>query len=125
MPTLIDFSDTEEAARWWPINDEIMGGRSDSALHAESGYGVFAGEMTLTNGGGFASARRSPEPFRLGDHAGLCVEVRGDERHYQLRVYTPQLTDGGAYRAVFQPQGDEWQRIELPWSAFEADSGVD
>ncbi|WP_136067606.1 CIA30 family protein [Modicisalibacter radicis] len=119
MPTLIDFSNKQEAARWRPINDAVMGGASNSIMHAESTTGVFSGELSLTNGGGFASVRRDPETWHLSDHAGLCIRARGDGRRYQLRLYTSQLLEGGAYRGVFQPQVGEWQCIALPWSDFE------
>ncbi|SDM62457.1 monofunctional biosynthetic peptidoglycan transglycosylase [Franzmannia pantelleriensis] len=120
MPTLIDFTAGDEIPRWHAINDDVMGGVSQGAMHEAEGIGVFAGELTLTNGGGFASARREREPMRLSDYAGVVVRARGDGRTYQLRLYTHQLTDGGAYRALVHPPAGEWQRIALPWHAFEA-----
>jgi monofunctional biosynthetic peptidoglycan transglycosylase len=118
MPVVIDFEDEGEAVRWHPVDDRVMGGVSRSEIRSESGAGVFAGELTLTNGAGFASVRREPEPMRLSGHTGLKLEVRGDGRRYQLRLYTHQLDGGAAYRARFQPQAGEWQRIELHWSDF-------
>ncbi|MBZ0331407.1 CIA30 family protein [Halomonas sp. ANAO-440] len=120
MPTLIDFSAGNEVPRWRAINDTVMGGGSRGAMHAAGALGIFSGELSLTNGGGFASVRREPEPMRLSRHQGVTVEARGDGRQYQLRLYSNQLIDGAAYRAVFQPPAGEWQRIALPWSMFEA-----
>ncbi|WP_444999222.1 CIA30 family protein [Halomonas mongoliensis] len=119
MTRLIDFRDSDEAGRWRAINDGVMGGISRGGMRVEDGIGVFSGETSLANNGGFASVRRDPEAFDLGDRHGMALEVRGDGRAYQLRLYTDQLPDGAAYRAEFQPIADEWQRVTLPWHAFE------
>jgi NADH dehydrogenase [ubiquinone] 1 alpha subcomplex assembly factor 1 len=120
MTYLIDFQDPGESSRWRAINDNVMGGISRGGMRVENGVGVFSGETSLANNGGFASVRRDPEAFDLSAQPGLALSVRGDGRHYQLRLYTQQLPEGAAFRATFQPAADEWQRIELPWHAFEA-----
>ncbi|MFP4137628.1 MAG: CIA30 family protein [Halomonas sp.] len=120
MPKLIDFRHADEAARWRAINDDVMGGVSRGGLHGEGGVGVFSGETSLENNGGFASVRREPEAMDLGTAEGVVLRVRGDGRDYQLRLYTDQLPRGAAYRASFHPGAGEWQRVELPWQEFEA-----
>ncbi|MBE0488876.1 MAG: CIA30 family protein [Halomonas sp.] len=120
MTYLIDFRDPGEASRWRAINDGVMGGISRGGLHVEDGIGIFSGETSLANNGGFASVRRDPEAFDLGSAAGIALHVRGDGRAYQLRLYTGQLPQGAAYRASFQPSAGEWQRVTLPWHDFEA-----
>lgn len=117
---LIDFQHTDEATRWCAINDDVMGGVSRGNMRGEDGVGVFSGELSLEHGGGFASVRRDPEAFALGPDSGLRLYVRGDGRRYQLRVYSNQLIEGAAYRAVFQTRTGEWQRVTLPWQDFEA-----
>ncbi|TDR52763.1 complex I intermediate-associated protein 30 (CIA30) [Halomonas ventosae] len=117
---LIDFQHADEATRWQAINDDVMGGVSRGNLHGEDGIGVFLGETSLENNGGFASVRRAPEPFDLSDYAGLALQVRGDGRRYQLRLYTEQLPQGAAYRAIFLPEAGEWQHVTLTWQEFEA-----
>ncbi|MGM0914489.1 MAG: CIA30 family protein [Pseudomonadota bacterium] len=116
---LIDFQHQHEAARWRAINDDVMGGVSRGGLHREGGIGVFSGETSLENNGGFASVRRDPEAFDLREHPGLELYVRGDGRRYQLRLYTDQLPQGAAYRASFQPSAGQWQRVALSWREFE------
>ncbi|MDY7115181.1 CIA30 family protein [Halomonas sp. SSL-5] len=117
---LIDFRHADEATRWRAINDDVMGGVSRGGLHGEDGVGVFRGETSLANNGGFASVRREPEAMDPSDAPGLELKVRGDGRRYQLRLYTDQLPQGAAYRAIFQPEAGEWQRAGLPWHEFEA-----
>lgn len=118
MPHLIDFQHADEAPRWRAINDDVMGGVSRGGLHGEDGVGVFAGETSLENNGGFASVRRDPEAFDLSEHPGLELYVRGDSRRYQLRLYTDQLPQGAAYRASFQSSTGHWQRVALAWGEF-------
>ncbi|XKE46943.1 CIA30 family protein [Halomonas organivorans] len=119
MSRQIDFREPDEVRRWRAINDGVMGGVSVSEMRHEAGVGVFAGELSLEHGGGFASVRRAPLEVPPSGRAGLRLEVRGDGRRYQLRLYTHRLFDGAAYRACFQPPAGEWQRIALPWEAFE------
>ncbi|MGM0983375.1 MAG: CIA30 family protein [Pseudomonadota bacterium] len=120
MTHLIDFQNPSEASRWRAINDNVMGGISQGNMNIEEGIGVFSGEISLENNGGFASVRREPEAFDLRDASGVVLHVRGDGRRYQLRLRTDELFDGGAYRALFQPSAGEWQRVALLWSEFEA-----
>ncbi len=37
-----------------------------------------------------------------------------------MRLYSKQLIEGAAYRAVFQTRAGEWQHIALSWHEFEA-----
>lgn len=120
MTRLIDFQDPGEPGRWRAINDNVMGGISLGEMRVEAGVGIFSGELSLENNGGFASVRREPDPVDLSDATGLALYVRGDGRRYQLRLYTNQLPAGAAYRAQLQPAAGEWQHVSLPWSAFEA-----
>ncbi|MBA2780821.1 CIA30 family protein [Halomonas kenyensis] len=120
MTLLIDFEAPGEPDRWRAINDGVMGGVSRGGLRTEAGVGIFSGETSLENNGGFASVRRDPQAFDLSDAAALTLYVHGDGRRYQLRLYTDQLPAGAAYRAQFQPVAGEWQRIELRWNEFEA-----
>ena len=118
MSHLIDFQDPEEPHRWRAINDGVMGGISRGCMRVEAGVGIFSGEISLENNGGFASVRREPQAFDLSDADALSLYVRGDGRRYQLRLYTDQLPRGAAYRALFQPPAGEWQHVALPWEAF-------
>ncbi|MFN2331653.1 MAG: CIA30 family protein [Halomonas sp.] len=118
MIYLIDFQNPGEASRWRAINDNVMGGISRGGMQMADSVGIFSGETSLANNGGFASVRRNPEAFDLSAQPGVALYVRGDGRRYQLRLYTDQLPEGAAYRASFQPAEGEWQRVELPWHDF-------
>src|SRR5512143_1635672 len=87
--TLLDFADPRGAGAWESIGDRVMGGRSTGTFTSTpGGPAVFLGEISLENGGGFASVRSAPGAFDLSRHHGLVLEVRGDGRSYKLSIRT-------------------------------------
>jgi len=72
-----------------------------------------AGQMDVNNGG-FASVRTKKKKLGLEKGDTLVVKVRGDGREYEMNLYVPTIQIAYSYRAVFQPQKDEWIEIKLP-----------
>lgn len=109
--------DSVEAKHWTVVNDTVMGGISNSRFYHEVSYGVFEGEVSLDNNGGFASVRRviSPE-FNNGSIIRLIV--KGDGRRYQFRLKTHQLYEGAAYVAEFTTKQNKWQQIQFTEKDF-------
>jgi hypothetical protein len=117
--TLLDFSESDEV-EWIVVNDGVMGGRSRSAIRrSDGGTGVFAGELSLENSGGFASARALIGPTDLSAWDGLEIRVKGDGRTYQLRLRTDGRFDGVAYRASFATRDREWLTVAIRFADFE------
>jgi monofunctional biosynthetic peptidoglycan transglycosylase len=107
------------AATWTVVNDGVMGGRSTSSVRElPSGTILFAGDVSLENNGGFASARLSIPDTDLSAFAGLRVRLRGDGKRYQIRLRPDDRFDGLAYAAPFRTTG-EWETVEIPFAAFE------
>ena len=53
---LIDFKNTDERKNWQIINDDLMGGVSQSEIIInDTGTATFQGRISLENNGGFAS----------------------------------------------------------------------
>ncbi|SHI20848.1 CIA30 family protein [Ferrimonas marina] len=105
----IRFNDSSEAARWLPVNDDVMGGVSQSHFEVGGNLGVFSGRVSLENNGGFASVRRAtglPSDTEL-----LRIHVRGDGKSYQLRLRTHDGLDGVVYAAPFDTEIGQWQRL--------------
>ena len=116
---LFRFDTAASVADFSPIDDRVMGGRSASRLrHDPAGYAVFEGEVSLADGGGFASVRSRPLP--LGDaQAVTCrIEVLGDGKRYKLNLRTDDLFDGVTYQAMFEPVPGEWTVLRLPLASF-------
>ena len=118
----LTFDSPIEQQRWYAVDDGVMGGVSKSGFCVSDGVGRFQGEVSLENGGGFASVRREPNGFEptLADAQGIALTVRGDGRTYQLRLKSTSLGDASAYRVKFTPAQDSWETLHFPWSAFEA-----
>ena len=118
----LTFHGATEQARWFSVDDGVMGGVSRSEFNVANGTGCFQGEVSLENGGGFASVRRQPDDFEttLTTARGIRLRVSGDGRPYQLRIKSTQLDDASAYRVIFTPTQDGWETLELPWEDFNA-----
>lgn len=106
-----------DPAPWQAIADGVMGGLSTGNMQqADDGSLRFAGEISLANNGGFASARRALDTDLTGLRA-LLLEVRGDGRRYQCRLREDDDSNSAAWSASFST-GDDWQTVQLPLSAF-------
>ena len=101
------------------INDGVMGGRSESSFEIEEGRGVFQGNLSPENGGGFASVRAEVPPRSTLDMVAVAVRVLGDGKRYQLRIRTDEQWDGPAYRHEFPTVKGEWVDVEMPLADFE------
>ena len=115
---LADFRDPSEAARWVATDDVVMGGQSSSALLAGDGVGIFAGELSLARGGGFASVRRRGKVVDLSACEAIDLDVRGDGKRYKLNLRTSDDLDGVVYQAAFETQPGTWRTVELPLAGF-------
>jgi len=73
---LIDFNNTDEKENWQIINDDVMGGVSQSEIiFNDTGTATFQGKISLENNGGFASIRSKSHSYRLGGYVGLHVRI--------------------------------------------------
>lgn len=118
----LTFTEPGEQQRWYAVDDGVMGGESHSGFRIEADTGCFYGEVSLENGGGFASVRREPNHVEqsLAQGEGIRLYVRGDGRTYQLRLKSTALEDASAYRVTFTPSKGEWETWDFPWHSFEA-----
>lgn len=115
---LVDFG-TENPSQWRVINDGVMGGLSQSNIVATNHKtGLFTGELSLENNGGFASVRTMVGPVDLSESAGIEIKVRGDGRTYQLRLRNDGRTDGLTYRATFKTRDGKWFSVRIPFEHF-------
>ena len=106
---------------WSPVNDTVMGGRSDGGLEIRDGILHFSGELSLENNGGFASIRHAAK-LDLSDRTGIRLRVRGDGRSYQLRLNTNARYYGRpvAYGSTFRTQTGTWIEVDVPFDKLKA-----
>jgi hypothetical protein len=115
---MIDFS-IEEQGRWRITNDGVMGGVSKGKMSFYPDHGIFSGDISLDNNGGFTSVFRSvaniPESFDK-----LVVDIMGDGQAYQLRLVIYINGYRMAYKHKFQTVSNKREKLILQLSDFEA-----
>jgi len=115
---LVDFPGDARAA--FVVDDVVMGGESLSRVTDAGETCIFAGRVSLDNGGGFASFRLPIDPVDLAPFSSVKLRVRGDGQTYQLRLRHSGASDAIAYQSRFRTIPGEWQIITIPVSAFGA-----
>ena len=114
--TLFEFSTEKSVRNWYALDDTVMGGVSQSQMrYAGEGGARFHGELSLEQGGGFASVRYDKTSFDLSAFAGIDLRVKGDGHHYQLRLGNPATRV--AYAQTFGTT-EGWTTIHLPFGDF-------
>lgn len=109
---LFDFTKGDEVGNWTVVNDVVMGGRSeaDFAVNSE-GNGVFSGQVSLENNGGFSSVRYRFESLEVINYKKVILKLKGDGKAYQFRLKS-DLSNAHSYVKDFQTSG-EWESIEI------------
>lgn len=111
--TIFNFDRESDLQDWLVVDDVVMGGRSDGRFYlSEEGHGVFTGEVSLENNGGFSSVRYRFQPKEVTGFSKAVIRLRGDSKRYQFRVKSDGY-DRHSYVSYFQTTG-EWQTVEIP-----------
>lgn len=114
---LFDFNTTADISNWVIVDDVVMGGRSTGAFRSnEEGNGVFQGNVSLENNGGFSSVRYRFSPINMEGFTKVTIRVKGDHGPFQFRVKT-NAAEYYSYVATFDTFG-AWTTIEIPFSAM-------
>lgn len=110
---IFDFNKNSDISSWRVVNDVVMGGRSSGSFElSEDGHGVFSGEVSLENNGGFSSVRHSFNKLNVDSEMKVVLIIKGDGKDYQFRVKHND-NDAHSYITTFQTSGD-WETIEIP-----------
>lgn len=109
---LFNFSEDRNISAWKIVDDVVMGGRSNGFFKLnEEGSGLFYGEISLKNNGGFSSVRYSFDKLDISAYTKVILKIKGDRKDYQFRV----KDDNSQYYSFvkkFDTTGD-WQTIEI------------
>jgi len=110
---IFDFNEKSEINEWRIVDDVVMGGRSFGTIDLnEEGFGVFSGQISLENNGGFSSVRHTFQKVMVNDHTKISIKLKGDGKDYQFR--TKSISgEYYSYIAPFSTSG-EWEEIEIP-----------
>ena len=111
--TLFDFDNSSNLSQWYIVDDVVMGGRSNGNFDLDkNGNGVFYGDVSLENYGGFSSVQYRFETKDITNYSHIKIKLKGDAKSYQFRTKTKQ-GDPQSYIYKFQTTGD-WETIEIP-----------
>jgi NADH dehydrogenase [ubiquinone] 1 alpha subcomplex assembly factor 1 len=109
---IIDFNQETDIKNWRIVDDVVMGGKSSGTFKLnEDGLGVFEGEISTDNNGGFSSLRYRFDKLKVKDYAKVIIKLKGDGKDYQFRIKA-NSNDSYSYISSFNSSG-EWQEIEI------------
>ena len=115
---LYDFMSGSESAEWYVVDDNVMGGRSEGKISvSEEGYGIFEGDVSLENNGGFSSIRYRFDPVKVENFSKAMIYLKGDGKSYQFRLKS-KSSDRHSYIAYFKTSGEK-EVIEIDLSKME------
>lgn len=115
--TIVEFNENANLDNWYIVDDVVMGGRSDGNMYLnEEGIGVFTGDVSLENNGGFSSVRCWLEEVVVDSFTTLVARVKGDGKTYQMRIKT-NADDPQSYVKSFDTSG-EWQDVAIPLASM-------
>lgn len=110
---IFNFNKSSDIKNWIVIDDVVMGGKSSGSFKLNSdGYGVFLGDISLENNGGFSSVRYRFEKILINKSTKISIRIKGDGKKYQFRIKS-NSADYYSYISSFSTTG-EWQEIEIP-----------
>lgn len=113
--SIFEFNKTADISNWSVVDDVVMGGRSSGNFYLNSeGHGIFEGQVSLENNGGFSSVRYDFYKMSTKDFSKVIIKVKGDGKSYQFRVKS-ESSDYYSYITSFETSND-WETIELKLS---------
>lgn len=110
---IFDFNKNSNIQDWKIVDDVVMGGQSAGNFNLNAdGFGVFEGNISLDNNGGFSSLRYRFPQIMVKNYTLISIKLKGDGKNYQFRIKS-NSGDYYSYIAPFSSSG-EWQELEIP-----------
>jgi hypothetical protein len=105
-------------ATWGSVDDNVMGGVSDSRIMLVPEGADFFGNVSIQNSGGFASVRtRNFDPaIDLSAYQGMELQLRGDGQRYKFLMRSDLGWDSVAFAYSFDTIADQWMTVRIPFS---------
>jgi len=109
------FNDNSKPQDWQIVDDVVMGGKSQGQFYInDQGKGVFHGNVSLENNGGFSSLRHRLKPLQIDSYSKIDLYIKGDGKRYQFRLKSSAY-DRHSYITYFETDGS-WQTITIELS---------
>ena len=102
---------------WTIVNDDVMGGISNSSVYVDDKkHLIFKGYLSLENNGGFASSRLGIQKINLNGIKFFKIKLKGDGNNYKLRLRQKNMR--ASYSCDFKSQKNEWIIVKLAVEDF-------
>ncbi|PKV64184.1 complex I intermediate-associated protein 30 (CIA30) [Polaribacter sp. Hel1_33_96] len=109
---IFDFNSNSDISAWRVVDDVVMGGESEGNFKLnENGNGVYFGEVSLENNGGFSSLRFRFNKKEISNYSKIILKIKGDGKDYQFRV-KDNYRNFYSYISSFSTNKN-WQLIEI------------
>ena len=110
---IFDFNKKSDIKNWSTVDDVVMGGKSSSTFKlSPEGLGLFEGEVSLENNGGFSSVHYKFKKQLIKQYASVFIKLKGDGKKYQFRI----KANSGEYHSYISTFNttSNWQELEIP-----------
>jgi NADH dehydrogenase [ubiquinone] 1 alpha subcomplex assembly factor 1 len=109
---LYEFTKESKPEDWVIVDDVVMGGRSSGRFSINvDGHGVFSGNVSLENNGGFSSVRHQFPKVSISKYTKFKIRLKGDGKSYQFRIKDSRNAYY-SYITTFQTSGN-WETLTL------------
>jgi hypothetical protein len=110
---VFEFSNDSTIEDWIIVDDRVMGGKSIGHFAlTPNGHGLFEGNISLENYGGFSSVRYRFNKLKTSENSKIILTIKGDGKRYQFRIKR-DAQDDYSYITYIETSG-EWEVIEIP-----------
>jgi hypothetical protein len=112
--------DSTETTQWRIVNDDVMGGLSESKLKrsGKNDSWIFKGTLSLQNNGGFASIRSPQKEYDFRNFKGIEIKVRGDGKDYGISLSEDYYFTGFYYHFSFSTRPNDWMILQINFDQF-------
>lgn len=115
--TLFDFNSQSNISNWRTVDDVVMGGQSNGSFKINNaGNGLFFGEVSLENNGGFSMVQYRFEAKKASSFSKVCIRLKGDGKSYQFRIKSSD-SDRHSYISSFKTSTN-WETIEISFNTM-------
>ncbi|MFY9242756.1 MAG: CIA30 family protein [Polaribacter sp.] len=109
---IFDFTKVSNISSWKVVDDVVMGGESIGNFSLnDKGNGVFYGEVSLENNGGFSSLSYNFDKIEIKQFSKIILRVKGDGKKYQFRIKDKKKNYYSYVKDFFTDTS--WQNIEI------------
>ena len=106
---------------WRIVNDDVMGGKSNSKIEEKENSIIFKGHTSLENNGGFASMRTLIPKGALKECKTLSIRFKSADtsRTFGISLKSSQKYYIPYYKFTFSPKSEDWQELTIKLSDFD------